>query len=178
MEKLVQILKTIREFLNSTVGIGKNLVIIIAAVYLLYSLPLVWDSVVNGGKTKITKVEKIDTPTIQEATKSDTQTSEQMFTEINNAEPVVVLPPTATETEVQRSIDELKGDYVISTPSTTPGSSIYSIRVRRALYGVGLYADTDKEVGLHYRNKRWIYQVGIDKDAKPNCRIVYELIQW
>ena len=178
LNKIVDIVDTVSDVLSKLGTIGKAILIAVCVVYLATSLPIVVDRVFNGGKTPIVQVQKVDTPTIQEVTGRDERTSEQAFTEIQKAEPVVVLSPTASKEEVQRAIDELDGDYVLSEPSTKPGSHIYSIRVRRALYGIGLYADTDKEFGLHYRNKRWIYQIGRDRDGDTTGRITYELIQW
>lgn len=178
LNKVVDIVNTVSDVLAKLGTIGKAMLIVVCTVYLFTSLPLVVDRVFNGGNGKVVHVPKVDAPTIKYVTGRDERTSEQAFTEIQKSEPVVILSPTASKEEVQRAIDELDGDCVLSEPSNTPGSKIYSIRVRRALYGIGLYADTDKEFGLHYRNKRWIYQIGRDKDGDPTGRITYELIQW
>ena len=132
---------------------------------------------------QVVPVEKVTQEVVTNVVASGKDTNKQVFSEIQdaknkNTKAAIVLPPTASPAEVQRAVDSLGGDIAISEPSSKPGTSIWSIKVSRAKYGIGFYVDSEKEVGLHYRNKRWIYQAGIDVDGKFAGRVAYELIQW
>jgi hypothetical protein len=84
----------------------------------------------------------------------------------------------------KKAVDSLDGDIALSEPIAKPGTNIYSIKIRRSPHGIGLYAGIDKddstefEYGIHYRNKRWVYQIGTNANNDFNARIAYELIQW
>lgn len=99
--------------------------------------------------------------------------------------PSVTLPPDATPEMVARAVDSLEGDKAIAEPGKDPGTNIYSIQIRKAPHGVGVYGNikmdcgnVDYGYGLHYRNKRFVYQVGVDHDGRFDGRVAYELIQW
>lgn len=97
----------------------------------------------------------------------------------------ITLPPDATQEMVDRAVDSLGGDKAVSEPSDKPGTNIYSIQIRRAPHGVGVYGNIkmdngniDYGYGLHYRNKRIVYQAGVDHAGRFEGRVAYELIQW
>lgn len=102
-----------------------------------------------------------------------------------NVKPSITLPPDATPEMIERAVNSLEGDNAISEPGKDPGTNIYSIQIRKAPHGVGLYGNLkmsggniDYGYGLHYRNKRFVYQAGVDHDGRFEGRVAYELIQW
>lgn len=101
--------------------------------------------------------------------------------------PLVNLPPTATEKEIQAAIDEDKGDLAIKEENVNvrPGTNIYSIHLDKSKHGIGIYGAMSYDAGevkggygLHYRNKRWVYQAGVGARGGFDGRIAYEVIQW
>ena len=146
--------------------------------------------------TDTPKVVKTDGVTINTVTQDlningDIRDKAETYEEIEKAregkvKPSVTLPPDAGEETVARAVDELNGDIAVSEPTEkSSGTNVYSITIRRAPHGVGIYGDVtarngnmDFGYGLHYRNKRWVYQIGVDQDRDFNGRIAYELVQW
>lgn len=104
-----------------------------------------------------------------------------------NQAPVVNLPPTATEKEIQAAIDNDKGDLAIKEENVNvrPGTNIYSIHLDKSKHGIGIYGAMSYDAGeikggygLHYRNKRWVYQAGVGARGGFDVRIAYEVAQW
>lgn len=104
-----------------------------------------------------------------------------------NQAPVVNLPPTATEKEIQAVIDNDKGDLAIKEENVNvrPGTNIYSIHLDKSKHGIGIYGAMSYDAGeikggygLHYRNKRWVYQAGVGVRGGFDGRIAYEVAQW
>lgn len=97
---------------------------------------------------------------------------------------VHLTPEESTKENINKVLEEKGGDKVIvdveSNP--TPGTTIYSIKNVKRTVGAGLYASyregLGKSYGLHYRNNRMIYQLGVDGDGKLEARVAYEVFQW
>lgn len=101
--------------------------------------------------------------------------------------PLINLPPTATEKEIQAAIDADKGDLAIKEENVNvrPGTNIYSVHLDKSKHGIGIYGAMSYDAGqvkggygLHYRNKRWVYQAGVGDGGGFDGRIAYEVLQW
>lgn len=134
----------------------------------------------NKAYKEITTVQKLE----QEA-QGDTVAAAKATEKLGKKYGKVYLTPEAsTKENINKVLEEKGGDKVIvdveSNP--TPGTTIYSIKNVKRTVGAGLYASyregLGKSYGLHYRNNRMIYQLGVDGDGKLEARVAYEVFQW
>lgn len=158
----------------------------IAALYYFFVRPEQGPEVIEapGG----TATEKF----IKDVVKDD-KDAEHVYKEIvtireGNTEPVYSFPSGTPQATIDAAVKADGGDKVVSEDRPEAeggGTNIYSIHTDSSKHGIGIYAgaSTDKgldavAVGLHIRNKRWIYQLGMTKDGGVDARVAYEVIQW
>lgn len=129
---------------------------------------------------EITTVQKLE----QEAQR-DTTTATKATEKLDKKyDRVHLTPEESTKENINKVLKEKDGDKVIVDVESniTPGTTIYSIKNVKKTVGAGLYASyregLGKSYGLHYRNNRMIYQLGVDDDGKLEARIAYEVFQW
>ena len=159
---------------------------IIVCVALLYAYHIF----TTDSKPNIVNTDKVTSEVITgENITSDLKETDSLLNNIKDirndkVKPNIVLADGVSSDSVQKAVDSLDGDIALSEPITKPGTNIYSIKIRRSPHGIGLYAGIDKddstefEYGIHYRNKRWVYQIGTNANNDFNARVAYELIQW
>lgn len=93
-------------------------------------------------------------------------------------------PEESSKENIDKELERRNGDKVIvdKESNVKPGTTIYSIKNVKKTVGLGVYVgyneDVGKSYGVHYRNKRITYQVGIDSDNHLEGRVAYEMIQW
>lgn len=93
-------------------------------------------------------------------------------------------PEESTKEKIDKELEHRDGDRVIvdKESNVKPGTTIYSIKNIKKTVGLGVYVgyneDVGKSYGVHYRNKRMTYQVGVDSDNHLEGRVAYEMIQW
>jgi hypothetical protein len=129
---------------------------------------------------EITTVQKLE----QEA-RGDTPAAAKVTEKLDKKyDRVHLTPEESTKENINKVLEEKGGDKVIVDVESniTPGTTIYSIKNVKRTVGAGLYASyregLGKSYGLHYRNNRMIYQLGVDDDGKLEARIAYEVFQW
>jgi hypothetical protein len=129
---------------------------------------------------EITTVQKLE----QEA-RGDTPAAAKATEKLDKKyDRVHLTPEESTKENINKVLEEKGGDKVIVDVESniTPGTTIYSIKNVKRTVGAGLYASyregLGKSYGLHYRNNRMIYQLGVDDDGKLEARIAYEVFQW
>lgn len=68
--------------------------------------------------------------------------------------------------------------------STNGSIDLYSIHLDKEKHGLGIFGGVNSkdgsrvEYGLHYRNRRVVYQVGTSNQGGFNARVAIEAIQW
>lgn len=93
-------------------------------------------------------------------------------------------PEESTKENIDKELERRDGDKVIvdKESNVKPGTTIYSIKNIKKTVGLGVYVGYNegvgKSYGVHYRNNRMTYQVGVDGDNHLEGRVAYELIQW
>lgn len=93
-------------------------------------------------------------------------------------------PEESSKENIDKELERRKGDKVIvdKESNVKPGTTIYSIKNVKKTVGLGAYVGYNegvgKSYGVHYRNKRMTYQVGVDGDNHLEGRVAYEMIQW
>lgn len=101
--------------------------------------------------------------------------------------PLYSFPSNTPQETIDAAVKSDGGDKVIAenAPEGQTGTNIYSIHTDSSKHGIGIYAGASTDYGLdsvamgiHIRNKRWIYQLGMTKDGGVDARVAYELIQW
>ncbi len=95
------------------------------------------------------------------------------------------LPPEeSTKENIDKELKRRDGDKIIvdKESNVKPGTTIYSIKNIKKTVGLGVYVGYNegigKNYGIHYRNNRMTYQIGVDGDNHLEGRIAYEMIQW
>ena len=101
--------------------------------------------------------------------------------------PLYCFPSNTPQETIDAAVMSDGGDNVIAeyAPEGQTGTNIYSIHTDSSKQGIGIYAGASTDsgldsvaMGIHVRNKRWIYQLGMTKDGGVDARVAYELIQW
>lgn len=101
--------------------------------------------------------------------------------------PLYSFPANTPPETIDAAVKSDGGDKVIAenAPEGQTGTNIYSIHTDSSKHGIGIYAGASTDsglssvaMGIHVRNKRWIYQLGMTKDGGVDARVAYELIQW
>ena len=93
-------------------------------------------------------------------------------------------PEESTKENIDKELKRRDGDKVIvdKESNVKPGTTIYSIKNIKKTVGLGVYVGYNegvgKNYGIHYRNNRMTYQIGIDGNHHLEGRVAYELIQW
>lgn len=93
-------------------------------------------------------------------------------------------PEESTKENIDKELKRREGDKVIvdKESNVKPGTTIYSIKNIKKTVGLGVYVGYNegigKNYGIHYRNNRITYQIGVDGDNHLEGRIAYEMIQW
>lgn len=122
-------------------------------------------------------------------------TTNEVMKEVNQirsgtstTKPIAVFETGTSTQEIQKAVNKDKGDFTLSEPAPegVTGTYLYSVHIDKYKYGVGVFVATKPDssikdetiVGIHYRNKRWIYQVGVDRDMRVETRVAYEVFQW
>lgn len=143
---------------------------------------------VNQGVSESIVKELLDSdgvPDSKDTSKEIIKKIEQI--KIEQVSPIIVLPPGTPEKDIQAEVNKDNGDLAIreENSTSTPGTSIYSIHLDKSKHGIGIYGAMTYETGqvrggygLHYRNKRWVYQAGVNSHGGFDGRIAYEVAQW
>ena len=102
--------------------------------------------------------------------------------------PLYSFPSNTPQETIDAAVKSDGGDKVIAEnrpEAEGGGTNIYSIHTDSSKHGIGIYAGASTDsglgsvaMGIHIRNKRWIYQLGMTKDGGVDARVAYELIQW
>lgn len=93
-------------------------------------------------------------------------------------------PEESTKENIDKELKRRDGDKVIvdKESNVKPGTTIYSIKNIKKTVGLGVYVGYNegvgKNYGIHYRNNRMTYQIGVDGNNHLEGRVAYELIQW
>ena len=93
-------------------------------------------------------------------------------------------PEESTKENIDKELKRRDGDKVIvdKESNVKPGTTIYSIKNIQKTVGLGVYVGYNegigKNYGIHYRNNRMTYQIGVDGNNHLEGRVAYELIQW
>lgn len=93
-------------------------------------------------------------------------------------------PEESTKENIDKELKKRDGDKVIvdKESNVKPGTTIYSIKNIKKTVGLGVYVGYNegigKNYGIHYRNNRMTYQIGVDGNNHLEGRVAYELIQW
>ena len=103
-------------------------------------------------------------------------------------ETIDAFPSNTPQETIDAAVKSDGGDKVIAEnrpEAEGGGTNIYSIHTDSSKHGIGIYAGASTDsglgsvaMGIHVRNKRWIYQLGMTKDGGVDARVAYELIQW
>lgn len=96
-------------------------------------------------------------------------------------------PVGTSEEDIKEILKKDNGDLAITekNANSKPGTNIYSVHLDHSEHGIGVYVggkvdpgEVSTSYGVHYRNKRWVYNVGIDTKGGVDARVAYEVIQW
>lgn len=149
--------------------------------------PEVVNRVMNGETSKVYEdIQRI--LKLQEAEKTEKELKshkQPSAKELDNKyERTYLTPEESTKENIKADLDKRDGDAIIvdKESNVNPGTTIYSIKNVKTTVGLGVYAGysegVGKSYGLHYRNRRTVYQVGVDNDGHLEGRVAYEVFQW
>lgn len=182
------------------VALGGALLVILAAIFFWASAQEFWTShtpVVEAPPSGVTTefvqqhLPLYISGELSGNTKAIENTTKKVEKEIvklkeTNAKPSLVVP-SSDKKAIENKLYNDKADIALKEKKEDGTTNIYSISVKKAKHGVGFYLNyTDRDGdkikntsgGVHYRNKRFIYQAGVDLKGRPECRVAYELFQW